>query len=403
MSARPSRRVVVVGAGVFGLGAALELRRREHEVTIVDQGPVPHPLAASTDVSKVIRMEYGPDEPYTALAEEAREGWLAWNEAWRREGGEPLYHEIGVLMVSREPMRAGGFEYEGWRVLLKRGHAPERLDADALRRRFPAWSTGRYVDGFFHDKGGYAEAGRVVEALVGRVRREGITVREHARVSGLGERSGGVTGVRLEGGGTLAADEVVIAAGSWTGKLLSELREPIRPIGQPVFHLKPREPDLFAPERFPVFTADIAHTGYYGFPLNRDGVVKIANHGPGVLIDPDAPRRVAPRDHEQLRAFLAETFPALVDAEVVFTRLCLYADSQDGDFWIARDPARAGLTVASGGSGHGYKFAPVIGPIIADVVEGKPSPWAERFRWRPEVRMERGREAARYHAPESAG
>jgi glycine/D-amino acid oxidase-like deaminating enzyme len=78
--------------------------------------------------------------------------------------------------------------------------------------------------------------------------------------------------------------------------------------------------------------------------------------------------------------------------------LCLYADTQDEDFWIAPDPQRPGLTVASGGSGHGFKFAPVLGAIIADAVERRESPWLSKFRWRPEVVLDQGREAARCHS-----
>ncbi|MFQ5792564.1 MAG: FAD-dependent oxidoreductase, partial [Acidobacteriota bacterium] len=119
------------------------------------------------------------------------------------------------------------------------------------------------------------------------------------------------------------------------------------------------------------------------------------NHGLGTSIDPDAPRAVTDRDHEKLRAFLEQTFPDLVDAEVVFTRLCLYADTPDEDFWIARDPGREGVTVASGGSGHGFKFAPILGQLAADAVEGIANPWLEKFRWRPDIRLDQGREAAR--------
>ena len=140
------QRVLLVGAGIFGVTAAIELRRRGHAVTLLDPGPVPHPLAASTDISKVCRMEYGPDEAYMALMERAREGWLAWNEAWRAAGDQALYEECGVVMVCRRPMTSGGYEHESHDLLKKRGHAPERLDADELARRFPAWSTGAYID-----------------------------------------------------------------------------------------------------------------------------------------------------------------------------------------------------------------------------------------------------------------
>jgi glycine/D-amino acid oxidase-like deaminating enzyme len=385
--------VVVVGAGVFGAAAAFELRRRGHDVAIVDPGPGAHPLAASTDISKVLRMEYGPDERYMALMEEAFEGWRAWDRAW--DARPSPYHETGVLMVCRTPMEPGGFEYESWRTLRRRGHQPERLGSADLARRFPAWSTGLYVDGFFHRLGGWAESARVVAWLTLAGTREGVRLAP-GRAAGVVMEGGRVAGIGREDGSALRADHVVLAVGAWTGKLLGWDHE-IRASGHPVLHFRPRDAGLFAPERFPVFTADVARTGLYGFPVNRDGVVKIALHDQGVPADPDGSREVTAGQEERIRRLLAETIPSLADADVVHRRLCLYADTQDGDFWIARDPDRDGLTVASGGSGHGFKFAPVLGRIIADTVEGRDHPLAGRFRWRPEVRLSRGREAARCH------
>lgn len=393
----PPMTVLVIGGGVFGLTAAIELRRRGHQVAVLDPGPVPHPLAASTDISKVIRMEYGPDEAYMALAERAREGWLHWNDAWRAQGQKPLYHETGVLMIRRSPMQAGEYEHESWTLLRKRGHTPQRMNATTIVARFPAWQRARYVDGFFHTKGGYAESGRVIEALARQAAREGVELLSRRKVASLVERRGQLSAVSCDDGTVMAAEHILVAAGAWTGKLVPELASAIRPTGHPVFHLRPRDPHPFRAARFPVFTADIARTGFYGFPLNRDGVVKIGNHGPGIPVDPDGPRVVPPSAHDRLRAFLGETFPGLADAVIVYSRLCLYADTQDEDFWIARDPGRTGLTVASGDSGHGFKFAPVLGPMIADTVESRKHPLLAKFRWRPEVRLPRGREAARHH------
>lgn len=392
-----AQRIIVVGGGAFGLTAALELDGRGHRVGVIDPGPLPHPLAASTDISKVIRMEYGPDEAYMELMEVAREGWLNWNREWVKAGLGPLYHETGVLMVCRDAMEPGGFEFESWQLLLKRGHQPQRLGAEAIAQRFPAWRPGRYVDGFFHAKGGYAESGRVVEALARDARRRGVEVLENRRVVSLLDAGGRVRGVRDDQGSEHLADAVVVAAGAWTGRLLPQLSSAIRATGHPVFHLRPPDPGVFEAERFPTFTADVARTGFYGFPLNRDGVVKIANHGLGIPIDPDAPREVGTDDRDRLASFLGATFPSLQDAPVVYTRLCLYADTQDEDFWIAADPDLEGLIVASGGSGHGFKFAPILGSLIADGVEGRENRWSEKFRWRPGLALDRGREAARCH------
>jgi glycine/D-amino acid oxidase-like deaminating enzyme len=195
---------------------------------------------------------------------------------------------------------------------------------------------------------------------------------------------------------SLSADFVVMTVGAWTPYLLPFTKRFFRATGQPVFHLQPSNPELFAQERFPVFGADITTTGYYGFPINRDGVVKIANHGSGREMPPDSPDRVVTaEDEKNLRQFLASTFPSLADAPIVYTRVCMYCDTHDGHFWIARDPDREGLIVAAGDSGHGFKFAPVLGEIIADAVEGKDNPLLKKFRWRPEVRAGTGTDAAR--------
>ena len=392
-------RFIVVGAGIFGVTAALELRARGHAVTLLDAGPIPAPLAASTDISKVVRMEYGADRRYMALMEAARAGWLRWNERWAADGAGPLYHETGVLMVARDRMAPGGFEHDSYRSLLARGHRPERLDAPAIARRYPAWSTGRFVDGFYHRAGGYAESGTVVAALARQAQAAGIEVSARTRAAALVEEAGRVRGVRTDRGRTLGAAGVVMAAGAWAGTLHPPLSGAIRASGHPVFHLRPADPAPFRADRFPTFTADVARTGYYGFPVNADGVVKIASHALGRPIDPDAPRSVTPGAETRLRRFLADTFPALAGAPVVSTRLCLYADTQDEDFWIARDPDRDGLTVAGGGSGHGFKFAPVLGALIADAATGADNPALARFRWRPEVTLTHGTEAARCHLP----
>lgn len=386
-------KTAIVGAGIFGVTAALELRRRGHRVTLLDPGPLPHPLAASTDVSKVVRVEYGSDEEYTTLGEEAISGWHRWNE----ELGEELYHETGVLFMRASALAPGTFEGDSQAVLTRRGRPAEVVDRVALRQRFPAWNADRYLEGILDARGGWVEAGLVVTRLLERARSLGVELVEGAAFERLIEDGARVRGLVTADGRRIEADTTLLATGSWTPHVLPELREIFRSTGQPVFHLRPQEPELFVAERFPVFGADISASGWYGFPLHpKAGVVKVARHGVGRAMHPESPaRNVTQEEITSLRAFLADTFPALAGAPLVATRVCLYCDTWDGHFWIARDPAREGLALATGGSGHAFKFAPVLGRFAADAVEGRTNELSERFRWRPEVRQEKNDEEAR--------
>jgi glycine/D-amino acid oxidase-like deaminating enzyme len=386
-------RIIVVGAGINGVTAAIELKKRGHKVTLVDPGPLPHPLAASTDISKAVRAAYGADEEYTAMARRSIELWREWN----KELGLDLYHEVGALFMRKQEMRPGDYEYDSFKVLERRGDKVERINSAQLRERFPAWNAEQYHDGILEPEAGYAESGRVVEALVERARSLGVDLREGSRFSKLDQDGDRVKGVILDDGIRITGDVVVMAAGAWTSYVLPFTKNFFCATGHPVFHLKPHQPELFAPERFPVFGADVSTTGYYGFPLNRDGVVKIANHGPGREMSPQSSERAVTAEEERnLRAFLSETFPALADAPIVYTRICLYCDTHDGHFWIAPDPERPGLVVAAGDNGHGFKFAPVLGKLMADAIEEKPNSLVKKFRWRPEIAPRASKEAARF-------
>lgn len=383
---------IVVGAGISGVTAAIELKNRGHKVVLTDPGPIPHPLAASTDISKAVRAAYGPDEDYTALAERCIPIWREWNQKFRTG----LYHQTGVLFVCRHRTQPGDFEYESARVLEKHGHPIDRFDRAKFHERFPAFAAERFQDGFFDPVAGYADSGRVVATLAEYAKSLGVELREKTKVASLDETGKSLSGVLLEDGQHISGDAVVIAAGAWTPYLLPKTKPFFRATGHPVFHLKPSTPDLFAAERFPFFGADISTTGFYGFPLNQ-GIVKIANHGGGREMSPDSEDRVVTSaEEEELRVFLESTIPSLADAPIVYTRICMYCDTNDGDFWIAADPERPNLIISTGDCGHGFKFAPVLGEITADAVEGKPNPILKKFRWRPEVKAGVTKEAARF-------
>src|ERR1043166_2272907 len=207
-------RILVAGAGVFGVTAALELRRRGHEARLIDPGPVPHPLAASTDISKVVRLEYGDDEEYTALAEESIEGWRRWNHDF----GVELFHETGVVFLRRTPPSPGTLEQDSYELVKRRGHRPEMTDA----RRWPQF-TG-FSHALFDPEGGFVESGRAV-----------------AQLAGLAAVEQGAFTLDAQG-----YDQIVCALGAWTPHALPWLAGEFRSTGHPVFHLKPPDEALAA-------------------------------------------------------------------------------------------------------------------------------------------------------------
>jgi len=371
------RRTLIVGAGEFGLAAALELHRRGRPVTVIDPGPVPHPDASSTDISKAVRMDYGADALYTEMAERCIEGWHGRNAAW----GEPLYHEDGFLVLAPALMAPGGYEHESYEVLRARGYTPERLNGRSASGRYPEWNLTRYPDGYLNTRAGWVESGAVVERLASLCRESGVRFRAGA-LHELMSRGSRVRGVVTSEADRIEADRVVVAAGAWTPGLLPWLSDVLWPTGHPVLHFRPDRPESFRGDSFPPWAADISGSGWYGFPALPDGRVKVAHHGPGTRAHPDD-RGAVTNDHEaRTREFLRQSIPALADAPIVHRRVCMYCDSFDGDLFIAADPNREGLVVASGGSGHGSKFAPVLGAIVADAVEGRVNRFASRFAWR---------------------
>ncbi len=385
-----TRSIIIVGAGVSGLTTALELRARGWRVTVLDQGAVPHPDAASTDISKVVRMDYGADELYTEMAERALARWDLWNALWER----PLFHRTGFLILTREnEMPAGGFEQASFALQTKRGHPLERIGRAGLAARFPAWNAARYGDGYFNPNAGWAESGAVVAKLAELCRAHGAVIHEHVPFASFIESGTKIVGVRTQDGTEHRADNVLLTVGAWTPFLLPETRPLLRVTGHAVLHLQPKDPAPFRAEVFPVWAADIANTGRYGFPVNAAGLVKFAKHGKGTEIhDPAQPRIVSEEDIKEGREFLRESIPSLAAAPLAGMRQCWYGDSVDGDFLIDHHPERAGLVVVGGDSGHGFKFAPVLGALIADVVEQKPHHGAERFHWRqPRAGLEASR------------
>jgi glycine/D-amino acid oxidase-like deaminating enzyme len=366
-----------VGAGIFGITAAIELNHRGYSVAVLDSGPLPNPQAASNDISKAIRLECGADEAGMIMMERSLAGW----ERWNTESAEQLYFQTGVAALACTPMTNGEFEYESYQMLLQRDYRPERLTSDDIARRFPAWKPGAFVDGYFHEKGGYAASGRVVAWLVQMAEVEGVALYVGQTAASLIEENGRVVGIQTQEDQKFNADHVIVAAGAWTPLLIPELSAIMPVIGHPIFHLKTADTTLFTPPHFAIFATDIGQSNWYSFPVHpNEGIIKLTRHTSNQRLHPTHdPRTVDDLDVRNLRTFLDSALPGLREANITYTRRCLSCNTLDEQLWIGNHPTKPGLTVAAGGNNHGFKFAPILGEMIADTVEGLPMP---KFKWR---------------------
>lgn len=384
---------LIAGAGIFGITTAVELARKNYKVAVINPDNIPHPLAASTDISKAVRMEYGNDLEYMEMAIKSIDKWKGWNEWFN----DVLYYEVGYVMISSSDIAGDtpSFEQDCYHQVNKRGFVTDLMDAKSISKLYPVFNLPEHYSGFFNPVGGFAASGKTVSTLTAYARELGVDVLERQTAYEILLENNRACGIKTREGDTFLAGEVVICAGNFTPYLLPELMPFFRVTGHPVFHLKTAKPELCVPPALPVFALDISRTGWYGFPLHpSEQVVKIANHGEGLVLHPEKDERIVyPEDEAALRSMLDGFMPELATDPIVYTRRCCYTDTLDGHFWIDRHPEIEGLTVGSGGSGHGLKMAPVIGEMIAATAMQEKHGWSDRFGWRelsPETKNEEG-------------
>jgi glycine/D-amino acid oxidase-like deaminating enzyme len=212
-------------------------------------------------------------------------------------------------------------------------------------------------------------------------RRLGAEIIEDQRVVAVAPTDAGKIEATIEDGHRVRCRRLLAAAGPWTRRLLPELDAVLTTTSQEMVYFEPR-PDSaadFTHQRFPIFLE--LSSGYYGFPVHHEGAMKIANHHKGARVDPYSfDPEVGEGFVDGCRRFFAEYIPGLADARVAKTRVCLYNSTPDDDFVIDRHPRLDGVLIATGFSGHGFKFGPLIGRIASDLLlSGKSQYNIERF------------------------
>ncbi|MFE7275827.1 FAD-dependent oxidoreductase [Streptomyces sp. NPDC057623] len=356
--------IAVVGAGLMGAATAWQLARRGHEVTLIEAYAIGHKHGSSHGSSRIVRRAYA-DPFYVRLTGKAYEQWRELED----DSSTPLLRTTGGLDMGEER------DPEAIADLLAAAGVPhEVLGPEAASERWPyIHFTGPVLH---HPDAGVVNADETVAACVRRAVEHGARAITGTRVTGIDVRGGEKALLHTDDGREIVADTVVIAAGSWLPDL--ELPVPLpqlRVTQQQVFHFRQRDPSV----RWPTLIWD-GELHLYGLPSGSDGgpfpAVKVAEHDRGTPTTARTRDRVVdPASRTRVSGFVRERLPGL-EPDPVAEATCLYTTTPDEDFVLDR---HGPFVIASACSGHGAKFAPLIGAMAADLATGHADPHP-RFR-----------------------
>ena len=343
-------------------------RIAEKKIMLLDRYGLGNEYCSSNDVNRVFRYAYGNDAYYTMMAVESLRLW----REIEKETGQELLTPAGLLMLEGEDDNANKFNESSFRTLTKLGLGAQLYEGPELEKHFPQFRADM---GFFDPHGGVLLALKSLESLASRARARRVTILEK-QVTMIRDKSG--LEIDTSDGETIRTRKLVVTIGPWSNDLLTDTLTRITPTRQQLVYLKPsRHLARFRPSSCPVFFTD----HHYGLPTFGIDGVKISNKELIEEVDPEtAGRSVDQEQIEQCRAACRKFVPDLADGEVVRTKVCLYDMTENSDFVLDRDPEHRDIVYGYGFSGHGFKFAPLIGKLLAELVlDREPSFDLSRF------------------------
>ena len=363
--------LLVVGGGVFGLGTALEAGRRGRRALVLERGPIPNRVAASYGPSRKIRAAYT-DPRYAALAREAIDGW----RRIEQETGTELLVQSGNLVYTTLDEQP---QLDALDAVAREVDTPvERLDGPQLAARFPQFRGAKRA--LLETEAGFLHASACVAALRELAERHGGVVATGQEVVEVRAEPDGVVAATAEGE-RFRAERAVLAPGGWAGRLVPELADLLTQTQLGLLYLADVPPAFRSP-RFPAFACP--DSGFYGFPAHGGEAMKVAQHVAGEPVaTPDFDRSTTPPGFlDATRAFLREGLGLDPDAYPARAESCMYNLTPSADFLLDFHPADPRLFVATGGSGHGFKFGSVIGAVVMDRLDDIGSDrWSPQFSW----------------------
>ncbi len=353
----------------MGTAAAYSISKTStSKILLLDRYGVGNDYCSSNDVNRVFRYSYGEDEFYTRMAMESLGLW----RLLERESGQQLLTATGLLLVEGEDENANKFNEASYRTLRRMGLGAEEVEGERLEKRYPQFKAQR---AFFDLHGGVLLASRALSAFAEQAKLKGVTfLQKQAR----NIRTDGRLQIETATGETVRCRKLIVTVGPWSNSLLNPSLPRIVPTRQQLVYFRPMTGmERFRPESCPVFFTD----KHYGLPAVGIEAVKVSAKELSERVDPEtADRSVDPAQVEACREACREFVPDLADGTVVKTKVCLYDMTENSDFVLDRDPENPGIVYGYGFSGHGFKFAPFIGKLLAELAsDEEPSFDIRRF------------------------
>lgn len=366
--------VIVVGVGGMGSAVAYHLARRKRSVLGLERYDIPHAMGSSHGVSRIIRMAYFEHPSYVPLLRRAYELW----RELERAAEEQLLYITGSIDAGRpdSPVLQGS-------LTSCRAHdlTHEVLSASELMRRYAAYRLPGDVQAVLQPDGGFLLSERCIVAHTVLAQAAGAEI--HARERALAWEPANHAGVRVTTDrGVYEAGRLVLCAGAWASDLIPELGAHAVPERQVVGWFQPGRLELFQLNRFPVFNLTVDEGHFYGFPVHGVPGFKVGRyHHLGERVDPETMDREShPADERVLREFTARYFPDAAGPTMAL-KTCLFTNTPDDHFVLDLHPEYPQVAIAAGFSGHGFKFASVVGEVMADLADrGETRHDIERFR-----------------------
>jgi sarcosine oxidase len=366
---------IVVGLGAHGSAAAAALARRGQRVLGLERFGPGESLGSSGGWSRMIRIAHFEHPWLVPLAEASWDRWLD----LERESRTSLLTETGGLyggpagssIVASVQAGAGG-----------NGVTHEVLDAEEIHRRWPILEPAPDTVAVLEGRAGTIRIDRALDAYRAVVRHAGGTLSYERRVVDWRPADGGGIEVETADGQVVGAEHLVLTAGPWIGELVPDLGLPLTVEREiPMWFQPTVEPASVGADRLPIWVLRDGDTIFYGIPHDPELGLKVSIHHWGTFVDPDeVEREVGHAEVERVRSYLRRRMPA-ADGPLANAKVCLYTNTPDDTFVMDRHPAAPGVAFASACSGYGFKFAPVIGEILADLATDGRTSWPiERFR-----------------------